>query len=142
MDERIVGLAVFAVVGVLVIRIVKRTWMSRNVTSIAGFTATLAAVPDLPSPKKITVVSKNSMLKDFLNVSLNGEVVGQVNAATSCTFSVTKQKNVVSIPGGKKSTCFFEVADMNGEGELHIKMGLTDPILVIKEGTGLKKMSF
>lgn len=135
--DSILGKGLFSVGGIWLLATIRMMWGGRNRSSIADFVTTLASVSDLATPKQITVVSKNSLLQDFVDVFLNGEVVGRVNNTNPCTFSITKQKNVVSLPGGAKSACFFEVTEMEGNGELHIKMGLADPVLVIGENSGL-----
>jgi hypothetical protein len=133
-----VGGVVFAVGGLWFLNTVRIMWGRRNASSINAFTDTLSSVPDLPTPKQITITAANPMMRDWLQVSLNGEQIGRVKAGSPFTFSVTKQKNIVSLPGGKKSACCFEVTEADGTGELEIRMGMTTPLVKAVDGCGIR----
>lgn len=138
MKNGMVGAILFAAGGIVFINTVRSFWLGRNASSIAAFAATLASVPDLDRPKQIIIATANPLMRDWLEVFLNGEAIGKVKANSPLVFSVVKQRNVVSLPGGGKSACFFETSDPDREGRLEIRMGLTTPIVAMLEDTGLR----
>ncbi|MDR3360932.1 MAG: hypothetical protein LBO20_09910 [Bifidobacteriaceae bacterium] len=113
----------------------------RNRPMIERTSLTAAQSPELPQPKTLIVSVDNAMMRDPMEVQLNGVPVGTVTAGQPLTLTVTQRDNILSLAGSKAATCPFTVTDTTSEGRARVTMGATSPKLSLVPGAGLEPLA-